>query len=154
MIFEAEEDKVARHLASSNQNDVERKLDDSITLPYGDNLSDCWEVVAASRRGNAWVTHPWKSGKSRDTVDTPWPRLKSWLAGETESWKYNRPRAAFATDVTRARDRTRDSPESTYDALQPRVDGPVLIRAWIRYAPFFSPLEREFHFDTRGYFYV
>lgn len=123
-----------------------------------DHLTLRWQslrlLVAVSRRGNAWVTHPWKSGKSRDTVDTPWPRLKSWLAGETESWKYNRPRAAFATDVTRARDRTRDSPESTYDALQPRVDGPVLIRAWIRYAPFFSPLEREFHFGTRGYFYV
>lgn len=42
MIFEAEKDKVARHLASSNQNDVERKLDDSITLLYGDNLSVCW----------------------------------------------------------------------------------------------------------------
>lgn len=64
--------------------------------PYGDNLSAskfCWGGRRFfSRRGNAWVTHPWKSGKSRDTVDTPWSRLKSWLVGETESWKYNRPR--------------------------------------------------------------
>lgn len=87
------------------------------------------EVVAASlfsarKRVSNAPLKVWKITWHRRRTVAAFEKLVAWK----RSLENIIGRAAFATDVTRARDRTRDSPESTYDALQLRVDGPVLIR--------------------------